>query len=580
MRLVELAANRKSFKTVRFNPTGLTLIVGAQADKRADPRRSTYNGVGKSLIVALVHFCLGSSDNREFGRKLAGWTFTLMFESLGELHSVARETSNQKAFVLDRREVLSQSEFCSWLEARTFNIPASVPNLTFRSLLPSFIRPNRKAYVAYDGAEPYGSGYQKLVRNAFLLGLDVERAAEKYRLREEKVRVGKLRKDLSEDRVFVEYFTHGGVPEIELRDLEENIVQLASAVADYKVAESYYAQQGIADELKRQAERAKRRKRIIRNALDDIDLSLSAQQDIRADAVIALYADAGITMPSSILKTLAEVQTFHAQLLVNRAEHLAAERIELQRELTELESALAVTHQELDDARRFLGEHGALDDFVRVSNRLSALRARAEKLRDYKGLLAQYGTERERLKVSMSEGSLSTSEYLESRSDLLRDNMDRFREFANRFYGTRGAGLVIKNNEGDNQSRYDIEAHIEGDASDGINEVKIFSYDLTVLTLGHNHRIGLLFHDSRLFANVDPRQRAMMIRLAHEYSTEWRLQYIATLNEDQIETMRDQFTPDEFESVIARSVTLKLTDENDEAKLLGIQVDMNYEKAT
>jgi uncharacterized protein YydD (DUF2326 family) len=58
MRLIELSANESTFKRIAFNRTGLTLIVGRhRATKKADLKK-TYNGVGKSLIVALVNFCL------------------------------------------------------------------------------------------------------------------------------------------------------------------------------------------------------------------------------------------------------------------------------------------------------------------------------------------------------------------------------------------------------------------------------------------------------------------------------------------------------------------------------------------
>jgi len=57
MRLIELRANKDSFKTVKFNNKGMSLIV---AKKRTDSEKNTYNSVGKSLIVALIHFCLAA----------------------------------------------------------------------------------------------------------------------------------------------------------------------------------------------------------------------------------------------------------------------------------------------------------------------------------------------------------------------------------------------------------------------------------------------------------------------------------------------------------------------------------------
>ena len=62
MRLIELRANNAGFKTVKFKQIGLSLIVGTRTHpaKESEDERS-YNGVGKSLLVEIVHFCLGSS---------------------------------------------------------------------------------------------------------------------------------------------------------------------------------------------------------------------------------------------------------------------------------------------------------------------------------------------------------------------------------------------------------------------------------------------------------------------------------------------------------------------------------------
>jgi len=60
MKLIKLEANKDSFKTVSFNKQGLSLIVAKQSNPEERDTTNTYNGVGKSLIVLLVHFCLGA----------------------------------------------------------------------------------------------------------------------------------------------------------------------------------------------------------------------------------------------------------------------------------------------------------------------------------------------------------------------------------------------------------------------------------------------------------------------------------------------------------------------------------------
>ena len=65
MRLIKLSANKMGFHTVHFNESGLSIIVGRKKNIDNTNRKKTYNSVGKSLIVYLVHFCLGANKNEE-----------------------------------------------------------------------------------------------------------------------------------------------------------------------------------------------------------------------------------------------------------------------------------------------------------------------------------------------------------------------------------------------------------------------------------------------------------------------------------------------------------------------------------
>ena len=105
MRLIRLSSDHTSFKTIDFNPRGLTLIVGARSKKG-----QTYNGVGKSLIVEILHFCLGANKNEEFETKIPQWEFILEMEVAGERHLVSRNTSKQSIFYLELKH-LNQVQF-------------------------------------------------------------------------------------------------------------------------------------------------------------------------------------------------------------------------------------------------------------------------------------------------------------------------------------------------------------------------------------------------------------------------------------------------------------------------------------
>ena len=76
MKLISLSANVATFHTIKFNPAGISLI---SAHRRTHQTNRTYNSVGKSLAIYLIHFCLGAKATPDFKEKLPGWGFRLDF---------------------------------------------------------------------------------------------------------------------------------------------------------------------------------------------------------------------------------------------------------------------------------------------------------------------------------------------------------------------------------------------------------------------------------------------------------------------------------------------------------------------
>ena len=242
MRLIKLYANHQSFREVNFNPTGLTLIVGSKST-----RGSTYNGVGKSLIVELLHFCLGSKKNDEFEKKIPQWEFFLEFQIQGHNHVVSRNTSNQGVVYLDHEEI-KIAELNSWLESRLFAIPEGIPGLTYRSLIPKFLRRGLKQYVDPRDTGDY-SDYDKLVRNAFLLGIDVGLIAKKFTIRAEIAKLKQLRQNFRDDPLLKEFYSGGRDADILLSYIDRRIEELTKKKDEFVVAENFYELQKNADAL-------------------------------------------------------------------------------------------------------------------------------------------------------------------------------------------------------------------------------------------------------------------------------------------------------------------------------------------
>ena len=87
-----ISADRPSFNKVTFKD-GLNVVLATRT-KKSDKKDST-NGLGKSTLVDILHFCLGGKRSGALSDSaLEGWTFTVNMDIGGRVYSVSRTATN------------------------------------------------------------------------------------------------------------------------------------------------------------------------------------------------------------------------------------------------------------------------------------------------------------------------------------------------------------------------------------------------------------------------------------------------------------------------------------------------------
>lgn len=572
MKLVSLSANKSTFRTVKFNRSGITLILGRKG--AASTRKGSFNGVGKSLIIRLVHFCLGCNAVADFEKKLAGWEFTLTVEIGGIEHKLKRSTDNQGKIGFDNEE-LDLTKFKESLENRIFSFEPGL-SLSFRSLINRFIRQDRAAYVEADTFVSEEKDYYKLLNNAFLLGLDPDLIKKKHDLRESSQKIKVLKGNFDKDLILKEFYSGGKNADIELQALLEKIDKLEDSLKEFNVAENYHAIRKEADDYSSKIQELENHRSLLEISISNIEKSIKTRPDIPREKVTAVYEEAKFVFKEEFKKSLDDVLAFQAQLISNRRKRLLNEKARLRKDIKKNEARRLKFGELLDQTLKFLGSHRALDEFISLTNFCSELRSKAQKLKDYQELVKRYDAKLHMISLDMKKEDIGTDTYLEKSSKVLNGHHSLFRVLSKEFYKDKASGITIKNNVGNNLTRFDIDVRIQHDSSDGINEVKLFCFDMTLLKAKQGHQVDFIFHDSRLFANMDPRQRATLFKLAYQ-QTEDGMQYIASVNQDQLASIEAELSPEEYKKYISDSVALELTDERTASKLLGIEVDIDYE---
>lgn len=576
MQLKKIYANKESFRTVEFNESGLNFIVAKQKNPENRDNGKTYNGVGKSLLINIIHFCMGSKKNNytSFCSKLPDWEFYLDFSVGGVNYTAKRSTDNSNRITLNDEE-LTLKKFNAKMESICFNIPDGISNLSFRSLFPFFIRPNKKRYVDFNGVSGGYNPYHIMLYNAFLLGLDVFLAQKKHDIKKEQDRIKTLEGNFKNDDLLRDFFTGNKDVALTIVDLEEQIQKLDKNLSNFKVAEDYRDVQKEADRIEKELFAINNKIILIQNNIESVNKSLEIETKTNQDDITKVYEEANVHFSENLQKTLTDLESFYEKLVTNRKKRLLEQKTKFESEIAAKSDAANKLKNELDRLMKYLGDHQALDVFLTLSDKSAHLKTKLESLKKYQSLQSEYKEklrEAEKINLEQSEATETFLAEIESDINTLRDY---FRSLAKRFYPNAVAGLTIVNNDGENLQRYNIDAKIESDNSDGINNVKIFCYDMTLLFKSQNHNINFVFHDSRLFDGIDERQKAELFRILNEEFDSSRKQYIATVNQNQLAEIKSYLDPELFDKIVTNNTVLTLTDDDDSEKLLGVTVDIN-----
>lgn len=580
-----VSADRESFRPVHFEP-GLNIVL---ADRRGgSTEKDTRNGVGKSALIDIVHYCLGSRSPcpKIESPALAGWTFRLDLTLGADRGTVSRSVAEPELITvggdllrllpeLDLRPSPADEEtvpISIWKRAlgrALFDLPDDPPGAdpargstpSFRRLVSYLARRRPGAYLDAMTSSPRQSASDRNIAISHLLGLDSTVAARWAALR---TRESDLRTAGPVEENGLTGPSSRPTEELETRrrQIEQEVGASASALDTFQVHPRYGPLLKEANDLTLTLQEL-----ADLNFADGLRLtryreSIVEEKPPEALSLERVYAEAGVVFPEGVRRTLEEAREFHRRRVLDRREFLAPTMAELERTVRQRKEKIRELSEARDSIMAVLESRGALDEYARLHERRVALREELEAVRRE---IAERNAKEERKREIAEERSLLerlARQDCEERRPVREAAIRWFHENSRALYRSPGDLVIDANSNG-----YEYGAAIERGAGDGIERMQIFCFDLAVLQLQRYLERGMdfLIHDSLLFDPVDARQRARALERAHEVTTEMGAQYICTLNSDMVP--EGDFSPD-FD--YRRFVRLRLSDESPEGRLLGI----------
>jgi uncharacterized protein YydD (DUF2326 family) len=491
-----IRCDQPDFHDIEF-ASGFNVILATRTKAATD--KDSRNGAGKTTFVEIIHFCLGSSANRKnrlMAPRLRGWTFTTELDLRGKLYRVSRNTANPRKVILegDFRDwpikpkkdsqtglpvlsIAQWNELLGWLmfdlapQAKTESYEPS-----FRSLFSYFVRRGRDAFSIPFEHFRKQKDWDKQVNNAFLLALSWEYPARLQKLKDQEKVIGQLRLAIKAG-TFPDLLGTVGELESQKVRLEEIFSRRAEELRTFRVHPQYQEYQEQANMLQTAIRELNRENSSDSAMLSFYQESLVQERPPEADKLATIYREAGVGWPDGVRKRLEDVKAFHDKLIVNRRAFLETEIVRLGQAISKRNESLRKKSDERASLLAVLSTHGALAEFAelqRLQNedlaKLGAVNQKIANLKRMDEIKSQTRIDREQLQI------LARSLYEERRAEREKA-ISLFNGFSQTLYSRPGELIVDVVESG-----YSFRVDIERQDSQGVEQMKVFLYDLTLAT--------------------------------------------------------------------------------------------------
>ena len=576
--------DQPSFKEIKFKKGFNVVLAERIKDSTAKDSR---NGLGKTTLIEIIHFCLGARTKPNEGvrvKELENWTFILDLILRGNDYTIYRNTN-------DFSKVRIEGDFSDWhkkpeydnkkksyfmkindwnllLGYLMFDLPIEITDRnytpTFRSLISYFIRHGAGAFLDPFKHHSQQKEFDIQVNNAYLLGLNWDYATEFQIIKDKTKTLNELKKAASQG-LLTGFVGSPGELEAERIGLNEKIKRSQQQLKNFKVHPQYHEIQNEANELTKQTHKIVNKCNLNQQILNKYEESLIEEKDVSVDRVEQIYRDAGLVFPDNLKRRLGEVIDFHKKIIKNRKTYLQSEIVKISREIEEQKSQIESLDNKRAELLNILEMHGALEEYTELQNRATTLKQQLEEVKNRIENLRKFEEGKSVLEIEKQELLQKARRDFDERKRYIETAIKLFNKNSERLYSEPGILSLDITDVG-----YKFKVDIKRAGSQGVEYMKVFCYDLMLVQLRPKYQYvpGFLIHDSTIFDGVDERQIARAIELAAEESEREEFQYICAINSDHIPY---QDFKEEFKAKFNDFVRIKFTDKTEDGGLLGFR---------
>lgn len=536
MKINKLYTQPETFPPVHFF-SGINLIIG-----EPNPTSNKTNGVGKTLLIEFINFCLLKEYKYSRVSKIPSssypseTTICLDIEINNIDYTIKRNIKNHNEPKINylgcEKSFDNLQDASDFLTIKLFSNNPTGETPSFRSMMGPLIRDEGSEFKSIvDCYDTNIKAPTNLTPHLYFFGLKINNYKEVKKIISEIDKSTKIKAKLKND---IELLSGVSVSKAkaELNEINSQVETINAEMESLNNNASYELIKDEVTNIEISIESLRNRKYILKSELKKINL-LSGDNYINDSEVVDIYNKFKNGLGTALSKELSEVISFKKSIDNFQSKILNERKSVISNEIIRIDETLKSATSMYAEKMKTLDASGSL---INLKQLILTHQSKIEEQSMLSAMLKKYKEEEDEIKHKKSEKSALIVDIdldIGNNKATIDDFQETILIMHEYIFGNKKGYFEISTNE--KKSILDFTLRIDDDGSHSNEREKVFFYDISLLLTEKtfkNHP-GLLIHDNIFDVDNDTLIRSLNF-LAEKSSCLKDCQYILTLNSDKL----------------------------------------------
>ena len=540
IKLIKLYSEPQIFNPIEFKD-GINIILGQKVENSDSIQFKKNNGVGKSLLIEFLNFCLlkDYSDSRislipeNFFAEIPEIILDLIINN--KFFSIHRKIGEKKDIFI--YEENTKNTFESVIDARLFlnkyieydNKYQKVPS--FREIISTIIRDENTGFnnILISNAGIKNNIPANIKPHLYFFDIKLETYEKIKKIINN---LDSINNNLKQIRKSLNCTTTKQINDerAKLNSLNYEVEKMQKAIENFKTMDSFKQIQDEIVEIENKLDILKIQRKVVKSEINKIE-SIPEYESIDDNEIAMLYNIFKEDLGDKILKSLEQVKKFKNKIDTFQQSIIQKHYESLNCKLESINNKIKNLNDTYSEKMKIISEKGILKD-LKTGFKIYDQKNKDLSEKRYKiGEFDRFTDSKEKLNNEYGEELLNLRKILDEKQYIIKSFETTILNIHEYIMGNKEAYFGININKNKDILNFDL--RIKADGSFSTNRLKIFIYDLAILFNENTKKNSpnIIIHDNIFQVDNDSLIRCLnLLEKFNSFNEDF--QYIFTINRD------------------------------------------------